>query len=105
LNSYSPVGAADHAVTLGPSWNPIPDMRKHPNITAIAMKHSKTPAQVVFRWHWQQGIVINPRTRNATHMMENLSIFDFELDNEDMMTLAYLDHPFSKICPDPRLLP
>ncbi len=90
-------------MTLGPSWNPIPDMRKHPNVTSIAMKHGKTPAQVVFRWHWQQGIVINPRTRNATHMMENLSIFDFELDTEDMMTLAYLDHPISKICPDPSL--
>jgi len=59
---------------------------------------------VIYRWHVQQGIVINPRTLDPTHMMENLSIFDFELDNEEMMTLAYLNHPKSKICPDPRLI-
>ncbi len=59
---------------------------------------------MVFRWHWQQGIVINPRTRDTTHMMENLSIFDFQLDIQDMMTLSYLNHPMSKVCPDPRLI-
>ncbi len=89
---------------LGPSWNPIPDMRKHPNIIQIAQKHTKTPAQVIYRWHWEQGIVINPRTRNSTHMMENLSIFDFELDIQDMMTLAYLNHPITKMGNDPRLI-
>ncbi len=104
FNSYAPNGAPDFTTTLSPSWNPIPDVRKHPNVTAIAQKHSKTPSQVIFRWHWQQGIVINPRTRDPTHMMENLSIFDFELDNEDMMTLSYLNHPISKVCPDPRLI-
>ena len=51
FNSYSPIGAPDFATTLGPTWNPIPDLRKHPNVTAIAQKHSKTPAQVVLRWH------------------------------------------------------
>ncbi|CAF1455016.1 unnamed protein product [Adineta steineri] len=104
FNSYSPGGAPDHAVTLGPTWNPIPDMRKHPNITQIAQKHQKTPAQVIYRWHWQQGIVINPRTLNSIHMLENLSIFDFELDLQDMMTLAYLDHPITKVGNDPRLI-
>jgi 2,5-diketo-D-gluconate reductase A len=59
---------------------------------------------VVLRWHWQQGNVVNPRTRDPTHMMENLAIFDFELDIQDMMTLSSLDHPMSKICPDPRLI-
>jgi len=104
FNSYSPISCPDHAVTLGPSWNPIPDLRKNPAVTAIAMKHNKTPGQIVLRWHLQQDIVVNPRTRDSTHMMENLSIFDFTLDNEDMMTLSYLNHPTSKICPDPRLL-
>lgn len=102
FNSYSPIGCPDHAVTYGPTWNPIPDQRTHPSIIAIAQKHNKTPAQVILRWHWQQGIVVNPRTRNPSHMMENMSIFDFELDNQDMMILSYLNHPMSKVCPDPR---
>jgi diketogulonate reductase-like aldo/keto reductase len=59
---------------------------------------------VILRWHWQQGIVVNPRTRDSAHMMENMSIFDFQLDNEDMMILSYLNHPMSKVCPDPRLI-
>jgi diketogulonate reductase-like aldo/keto reductase len=104
FNSYSPGGAPDHAVTLGSNWNPIPDLRKHPNVTAIAQKHSKTPAQVLYRWHVQQDVVINPRTRKPVHMVENLSIFDFQLDNQDMMTLSYLNHPISKVCGDPRLI-
>jgi 2,5-diketo-D-gluconate reductase A len=65
----------------------------------------KTPAQVVLRWHWQQGIVVNPRTLYSTHMMENMAIFDFELDIEEMMTLSNINHPMSKLCPDPRLIP
>jgi diketogulonate reductase-like aldo/keto reductase len=59
---------------------------------------------VVLRWHWQQGIVINPRTSDSAQMMENLSIFDFELDNQEMMTLSYMNHPMSKICSDSRLI-
>ncbi|CAF2970797.1 unnamed protein product [Rotaria sp. Silwood2] len=94
----------DHAVTLDPTWNPIPDLRTNPSLIAIAKKHSKTPVQVVLRWHWQQGIVINPRTRDPSQMMENMSIFDFELDNQDMMALSYLNHPMSKVCGDPRLI-
>ncbi|CAF3353590.1 unnamed protein product [Rotaria socialis] len=104
FNSYSPVGCPDHAITLGPTWNPIPDLRTHPEVMAIAEKYHKTSAQVVLRWHWQQGIIVNPRTRDPIHMMENLSIFDFQLDHQDMMTLAYLNHPMSKVCDDPRLI-
>ncbi|CAF1092622.1 unnamed protein product [Rotaria sp. Silwood1] len=103
-DGYSPVGCPDHAVTLGSTWNPIPDLRKHPSLITIAEKYSKTPAQIVLRWHWQQGIVINPCTRDSTHMMENMFIFDFVLDNQDMMTLSYLNHPMSKVCDDPRLI-
>eukprot|EP01113_Clastostelium_recurvatum_P046061 TRINITY_DN8017_c0_g1_i3.p1 TRINITY_DN8017_c0_g1~~TRINITY_DN8017_c0_g1_i3.p1 ORF type:complete len:395 (+),score=83.42 TRINITY_DN8017_c0_g1_i3:22-1206(+) len=105
FNSYSPIGAPDHAVTLGPSWNAIPDLRTHPNVTQIAQKHNMSPAQVIMRWHWQQGIVINPRTRDPVHMAENMDIFNFALDTDDMKTLSYLEHPtISKVCGDPRLI-
>ena len=79
-------------------------MRTHPAITQIAAKYGKSPAQVLYRWRWQQNIVIQLRTRNPTHMIENLSIFDFEPDLQDMMTLSYMNHPkLSKVCGDPRL--
>ncbi|CAF2549625.1 unnamed protein product [Rotaria sp. Silwood2] len=104
VNQLFTTRCPDHAVTLDPTWNPIPDLRTNPSLIAIAKKHSKTPVQVVLRWHWQQGIVINPRTRDPSQMMENMSIFDFELDNQDMMALSYLNHPMSKVCGDPRLI-
>jgi diketogulonate reductase-like aldo/keto reductase len=68
------------------------------------MKHSKTPAQVILHWHVQQGNIFNARIRVPAHIMDNLSVFDFQLDNKDVMTLSYLNHPMSKICPDPRLI-
>ncbi len=104
FNSYSPIGCPDRGVTLGAKWNPIPALIKHPSVTAIADKHGKTSAQIILRWHWQQGIVMNPRTSDPGQMMENMSIFDFELDNQDMMILSYLNHPMSKVCPDSRLM-
>ena len=48
FNSYSPMGASDFTMTFDPTWNPTPDVRKHPNVTAIAQKHGKSSAQVVF---------------------------------------------------------
>jgi len=104
FNSYSPLGTPDHATSLGPTWNPIPDLRKHPKVTDLAQQLGKTPAQILLRWHMQQGLVTNPRTQNPTHMQENLSVFDFQLNDEAMATLSYLNHPMSKICPDPRLI-
>ena len=58
----------------------------------------------MIRWQLQQDIVVNPRTRDPEHMMENLSVFDFELDHDDSMQLAYLNHPISKVCDDPRTI-
>lgn len=105
FNSYSSLGCPDRASTLGISWNPLPEVLNDPAIAAIAQKYGKTPAQVILRWHWQQGIVVNPRTSNPDQMLENLSIFDFELERQEMMVLSYMNHPMSKICPDSRLIP
>ena len=43
------------------------------------------------RWHYQRGIVAIPRSSQKAHMMENLNIFDFELNDADMKTIAALD--------------
>nr|ACD54598.1 aldo/ketoreductase-like protein [Adineta vaga] len=104
FNSYSSVGCPDRGATLGTDWNPIPSLLQHPDVIKIADKHKKKPAQVILRWHWQQGVVVNPRTSDPTQMMENMSIFDFELGKQDMMILSYLNYPMSKVCGDSRLI-
>ena len=51
----------------------------------------KTPAQVVIRWALQRGMVAIPRTTNATHMVENLDVYDFELEDDAMHKIDALD--------------
>jgi hypothetical protein len=83
---YSPISCPNRDIILGTNWNPIPALIKHPSVTAIADRQGKRSAQIILRWHWQQGVVVNPRTSDPGQMMENMSIFDFELvDNQDMI--------------------
>jgi len=77
--SYSPLGG-DGADLLGA-----------PILSQLAEKHGKTPAQLVLRWHVQNGIVTVPKTANPERMRENLDIFDFALDAQDLAELAILD--------------
>jgi len=57
----------------------------------IAIKYSKSIPQVCLRWHYQRGIVTIPRSSQKAHMIENLNIFDFELAESDLQTIATLD--------------
>jgi 2,5-diketo-D-gluconate reductase A len=76
--SYSPLGASS-------------DLLNAPVLAALAEKHGKTPGQVVLRWHVQQGLVAIPKTANPKRMQENLDVFGFELDGEDLDRLQTLD--------------
>ena len=100
VNGYSPLGAVDWAPT-NHHWNN--SQLEDPLVKQIAKKYKRTPAQVILRWEWQNGVVVNPRSMNVTHMKENLSIFDFKLTEEEMKSLA--DPPSKptnpKVCPDP----
>ena len=65
----------------------------------------KTAAQVILRWHAQQKIPTNPRTTNASHMAENLAVFDWQLSAADMRTLSSMPqcaadrgNPYAKDC-------
>lgn len=55
-----------------------------PLFYSIAQKHGCTPAQVILRWHLQNGICIIPKSVNAARQKENLELYHFELDEDDM---------------------
>jgi len=77
------------------AWSPFAagrnDIFTNPVIAGIGKKYNKSIAQVCLRWHYQRGVVAIPRSSQKAHMIENLDIFDFELSEEDMSTLATLD--------------
>lgn len=68
-----------------------------------AEKYSKTPAQVILRWHLQEGNVVFPKTLSPQHMAQNLDIFDFELNDAEMERIGALPqcpyHRVSKTSP------
>ena len=99
FNSYSPLGAPDWAPTEH-NWNGT--ILKLPVIQNIAKAHQRTAGQVLQRWQWQQGIVVNPRTMNQDHMKENLNFFDFKLSDDEMKQISSIKPPSDpKVCPDP----
>mgnify|MGYP004589672603 CR=1 FL=1 len=57
----------------------------------ITLSYGKTAAQVALRWLLQNDVIIIPKTVHKERMQENLNIFDFELNAEDMQAIAKLD--------------
>ena len=57
-------------------------------IRDIATKYNKTPAQIILRWQLQVGYIVIPGSSNPDHILENYSIFDFSLNEEDMKNIA-----------------
>lgn len=84
--------AAEHGIVTQ-SWSPIGqggDLLRHPTIVEIARNLDRTPAQVVLRWHVQQGLVPLPKSQNPERMRANLEVFDFALDDAQLGRLAEL---------------
>jgi len=77
------------------AWAPFGEGRgglfENPVLAEIAQKHKKTTAQVMLRWHIQRGVVVIPKSTHYERMKENLNVFDFILDEEDMAKIAALD--------------
>jgi 2,5-diketo-D-gluconate reductase A len=77
------------------AWSPFAAGRNeifsNPTLAAIGKKHNKSIAQVCLRWHFQRNVTAIPRSSQKVHMIENLNIFDFELDKTDLQTIATLD--------------
>lgn len=83
---------AEHAIATE-AWSPLARGRfnEDPIIESIAKKHSKTSTQVVVRWHIDLGNLVIPKTATASRLAENISVFDFKLDGEDMAAIKTLD--------------
>lgn len=85
------------------AWSPLGSGRgllEVPTIVAIAQKHGKTPAQVVLRWQVQLGNVVIPKSVTPSRIRENIDVFGFELDDDDLAALAALDEG-RRLGPDP----
>lgn len=77
------------------SWGPFAEgrnnMLKKEVLASIAAKHNKSVAQVILRWLTQREVVVIPKSVRKERIVENFSIFDFELSQEDMEKIALLD--------------
>lgn len=85
------------------SWSPLGQgqLLQHPTIAALAKKHARTPAQVIVRWHLDNGLIVIPKTVTPARIHENFAVFDFRLDSDDLQQIAALDDPAGRIGPDP----
>ncbi|CQR60694.1 aldo/keto reductase [Streptomyces leeuwenhoekii] len=85
------------------AWSPLGQgkgLLEVPAIVAIARKHDRTPAQVVLRWHLQLGNVVIPKSVTPSRIKENIDVFDFSLDDEDLAAISALNED-RRLGPDP----
>lgn len=77
------------------SWFPLGHGSKrlkfNETLTAMAEKYQKSISQIILRWHIQEGFVVIPKSMNPEHMKENMTAFDFVLDEADMEAIRALD--------------
>lgn len=72
-------------------------------INTLAKKYNKTAAQIVLRWHFENGLVAIPKSQNPKRILENLDIFGFNLSAEDLVEMAKLDRTNGRTGMDPAL--
>jgi diketogulonate reductase-like aldo/keto reductase len=81
------------------AWAPFAEGRnnifQNETLLSIAKKYNKSVAQVILRWVVQRGIIALAKTARKERLFENISIFDYELDTEDMIAITTLDTEMS----------
>ena len=91
----------EHGI-LSQAWSPIGGITfyrdgshgstlQDPTITTIAEAHDRTPAQVMLRWHLQQGRQVIPKSVTPSRIAENLDVFDFDLADDELAAIDALD--------------
>lgn len=83
------------------AWGPLNegqrDIFENPILKQIAEKYDRTVSQIILRWHIENGTIVIPRTQHKQRMIENMDIFDFELNEEDKQFIESLDMGHSEI--------
>ncbi|MBZ9936979.1 aldo/keto reductase [Mesorhizobium sp. BR1-1-16] len=77
IEAYSPLGSGA--------------VLDNPDIALLAQRLEKSPAQIILRWHIQQGIIAIPKSATPDRIRSNFEIFDFELTSDEMALIASLD--------------
>lgn len=80
LQAWFPLGGRGNDSIMGESL-----------IQDLAQKHGKSPAQVILRWHVQQGHIVIPGSKTPSHIAQNIELFDFALTDEETAQIATLD--------------
>ena len=77
------------------AWYPLGhgdrSLIQEPLFTELAKKYGKSNAQIILRWHIQDGNIVIPGSKNPDHIKSNLDLFDFSLTNEEMAKIAAMD--------------
>jgi len=81
------------------AWAPLGGGRYNPfedeMLKGIAAKYNKSVGQVILRWNVQRGVVVIPKSTHVERIKENIDIFDFELNEEEMKQISSLDMGYS----------
>lgn len=79
IQAWYPLGHGDKALL------------EEPLFTQLGKKYGKTNAQIILRWHIQDGNIVIPGSKNPAHIKDNFDLFDFSLTGEEMEKIAALD--------------
>ena len=85
----------EHNIALQ-AWYPLggrgnDSIMAEPLVQGLAEKYGKSPAQVLLRWHIQQGHIVIPGSKTPSHIAQNIDLFNFALTDEEMARIATLD--------------
>ena len=67
---------------------------KNKTLIDLSKKYNKTVSQVIFRWNYQNNIIVIPKTSHKKRLIENIDFFDFEISNEDMKKIDLINCNF-----------
>jgi 2,5-diketo-D-gluconate reductase A len=86
---------ASHGIATE-AWSPLARGRfnENPILLGIAAKYGKSVAQIIIRWHIELSNLVIPKSSHPDRLRENIDVFDFELNREDMDSISALDSGF-----------
>ena len=82
------------------SWSPLAranDVLEISALKQIAESHRKSVSQIILRWHYQLGAISIPKSASPERQLENISIFDFNLEEEEMAIISSLSRPDGRL--------